>query len=69
MDGFSVEKLPIKFEGTTDVMFTEVIDKSIKGYFSPGSYILYLIRECKEKGIKDSYRTSNSRMYKRKYRK
>lgn len=55
MDGFSVEKLPIKFEGTTDVMFTEVFDKSIKGYFSPGSYILYLIRECKEKGIKDSY--------------
>lgn len=55
MDGNSVKNIPVKNEGKTDIIFSDIFWKLIENYISPASYVATIVKACVDNNILDVY--------------
>lgn len=53
MDGNSVQKIPLKNEGKTNIIFSEIYWELMQDFFSPANYVVAIVRKCIDENITD----------------
>lgn len=51
MDGFSVQDIPYKEEGKTEVIYTDIFWHTVEEYVTPVYYVAAIVRECEKKQL------------------
>lgn len=55
MDGNSVNNIPIKNEGSINIIFSDLFWKCVEGFISPASYVATIVKACIDKGNQNTY--------------